>query len=134
MDRCAVNTNLLWTKDGSIKVIDHNLASDPDFKEEVFFAKHLFRKDKVLCRYCTVCFLPYPDKDEFVNVGVLDLGNATALKPSATARKAALSTNPAPHAKYLEEKAYHSPKRTGSTRMTLPTVDRMNRQCIRIVA
>ena len=27
--------------------------------------------DRTICRYCTVRFLPYPDKDEFVNVGVL---------------------------------------------------------------
>ncbi len=55
-------------------------------------------------------FLPYPDKDEFVNAGVLDPGNATALKP---APRAALSTNPDPHAKYREEKACHSRKKTG---------------------
>lgn len=48
LDRSDTNTNLLWTPDGAIKVIDHNLAFDKDFKEEDFFNRHLFRKDKAM--------------------------------------------------------------------------------------
>ncbi|MCK5133779.1 MAG: hypothetical protein KAR40_16720 [Candidatus Sabulitectum sp.] len=48
MDRSDTNTNLLWTTDGSIKVIDHNLAFDKDFEEEEFFTRHLFRKDRAM--------------------------------------------------------------------------------------
>jgi len=48
LDRSDTNTNLLWTPDEAIKVIDHNLAFDKDFKEEDFFNKHLFRKDKAM--------------------------------------------------------------------------------------
>ena len=48
MDRSDTNTNLIWTSDGAIKVIDHNLAFDKDFKEEDFFGSHLFRKDKAM--------------------------------------------------------------------------------------
>jgi len=48
LDRHDANTNLLWTKDGSIKVIDHNLAFDRNFNDDEFFTRHLFRKDRAM--------------------------------------------------------------------------------------
>ncbi len=44
LDRSDINTNLLRSSDGSMCVIDHNLAFDKDFNDSDFFKRHLFRR------------------------------------------------------------------------------------------
>lgn len=44
MDRYTENTNVLVKADDkTIVLIDHNLAFDPDFEAQMFFASHIFR-------------------------------------------------------------------------------------------